>query len=186
MGINNSKDMGNLLAQCKIETNGWQSATENFNYKTPEVLFKTYTTNFPTTDLAKKYIEFGPVAIANRSLANRNGNGSETSGDGWRYRGRGFIHLTGRELYSKAGLALHPNNPEIYVQHPELISSNPNESAKVAVWYYLKHVGKGATAAQASSAVNPAGLKKADRIKVAKEIQKQFTQLDTKPKKFKS
>ena len=110
------------------------------------------------------YIEKGPVAIANRALAGKNGNGNEASGDGWRYRGRGFIHLTGRELYARAGKALHPDNPNIYINNPDIISSDPAESAKVAVWYYQTFVGKRKTASQASQVVNPAGLKKDQRI----------------------
>jgi putative chitinase len=125
MGITDSNDLANFLAQCNVETNNWKKSTESFNYSTPEVLRNTFTSRFPNDAVAQTYIKSGEVATANRALSNKNGNGDEASGDGWRYRGRGFLHLTGRELYAKAGEALHPKNPTIYVNHPEILSTNP-------------------------------------------------------------
>ncbi len=176
MGIRDKSDLANFLAQCNVETGGWRKATESFSYSTPEVLYKTFTSRFPNERVAELYINKGQVAIANRALAGKNGNGNEASGDGWRYRGRGFIHLTGRELYAKAGRALHPDNPNIYIDNPDIISSNPAEGAKVAVWYYQTFVGKKKTAAQASQVVNPAGLKHDQRIDLARQYKQMMTQ----------
>lgn len=176
MGIKDKSDLANFLAQCNVETGNWRRSTENFSYSTPEILYKTFTSRFPNERVAELYINKGPIAIANRALANKNGNGDEASGDGWRYRGRGFIHITGRELYARAGRALHPNNPNIYIDNPDIISSNPAESAKVAAWYYQTFVGKKKTAAQASQVVNPAGLKRDQRIDIAKQYKQMMTQ----------
>lgn len=164
MGITNTNDLANLLGQVHVETGGWKNATENFNYADPTRIYKVFTSNFPSPQTAAAYVK-NPVALANKALANKNGNGDENTGDGWAFRGRGFIHLTGRELYAKAGAALHPENPNIYLQNPTLLSSNPVESAKAAVWYYKSKVGKGKTAKQATKVVNPAGLKHAERNK---------------------
>jgi putative chitinase len=164
MGITDKNDLANFLAQCSVETFNWRKSTEQFTYSTPEVLRGAYTSRFPSMAAAELYLDSGEVAIANRALANKNGNGDETSGDGWRYRGRGFIHITGRDIYAKVGAGVHPENPDIYIKNPALLSTNPVESAKAAAWYFRHMVGKGKTAAQASLKVNPAGLKSAERI----------------------
>jgi predicted chitinase len=164
MGITERNDLANFLAQCSVETFSWRKATEQFTYSSPTVLRGAYTSRFPSTAAAELYLDSGEVAIANRALANKNGNGDETTGDGWRYRGRGFIHITGRELYAKVGAGVHPENPDIYIKNPALLSTNPVESARASAWYFKHMVGKGKTAAQASLKVNPAGLKKDERI----------------------
>ena len=152
-GIKTAHDLSNLLAQCETETAKWTSATENFNYTDPTRIYRVFTSAFPTPVEAAKYVG-NPVALANRALANKNGNGPEQTGDGWKYRGRGFIHLTGKENYARAGAAVHPENPGIYVDRPELVSSNPKESALVAIWFFKERVGLGKSAKQATAAVS--------------------------------
>lgn len=169
MGIKDADDVAGLMGQCKVETRDWQKSTEQFAYSSPEILIRAYTSKFPDKATAQAYINAGEVAVANRALANKNGNGDEASGDGWRYRGRGFIHLTGRENYEAAGKALHPKTPNIYADHPEILSTNPEEAAKVAAWFYLKKVGLGKTSAQASAKINPAGFKQGERAAASKE-----------------
>jgi putative chitinase len=164
LGLTSRDDLASFLAQCSVETFNWRKATEQFTYSSPDVLRGAYTSRFPTTAAAELYLDSGEVAIANRALAKKNGNGDEQSGDGWRYRGRGFIHITGREIYAKVGAGVHPEDPMIYVNNPSLLSTNPVESAKASAWYFKNMVGKGKTAAQASLKVNPAGLKKDERI----------------------
>ena len=182
MGIHNVNDIANLLGQVHVETGGWKDATENFNYSDPVRIYKVFTSNFPSPEMAQAYVG-NPVALANKALANKNGNGDEHSGDGWAYRGRGFIHLTGKELYAKAGAALHPNNPSIYLQNPTLLSSNPEESAKAAVWYFKSKVGKGKSAKQATQVVNPAGLKSSERNKATLAARQQMQQQQAAAKK---
>lgn len=174
-GINTSETLSSFLGQCEVETDKWRAALENFNYTSAKRLHSTYTTNFPTVDIAKRYVERGdPAAIANRALANKNGNGNEASGDGWRYRGRGFMQLTGRENYAKAGAAIHPDNPNIYVNNPDLLSSNPVESAKVSVWYYIKRVGVSKRGEDVTKKVNPALLKRDERNAAMSRIEREL------------
>jgi len=174
-GISAINDLSNLLGQAQIETANWTKAAENFNYTDPTRIYKVFTSNFPSPKHAEPYVG-NQVALANRALANKNGNGDEASGDGWKYRGRGFLHITGRELYAKAGAAVHPENPNIYIDNPTLLSSNPKEAAKAAVWYFKSKVGKGKTSKQVSKVVNPAGMKAKERGQAAQAIKQQLTQ----------
>lgn len=86
-----------FLAQVGHESAGFKATAENLNYsaKALRAVFRKY---FPTDALANAYAR-QPQKIANRVYANRYGNGSEASGDGFRYRGRGFIQLTFRDNY---------------------------------------------------------------------------------------
>lgn len=145
-------DLANFLGQSAHETANWTKASESFNYTDPQRIYNVFTSKFANPQQAATYIN-NPVALANRALADKNGNGNEASGDGWRYRGRGFLHITGRENYAKAGAAVHPENPNIYVDTPTLISSNPKESAKVAIWYFKTKVGLGKSTAHATKKV---------------------------------
>ena len=152
MGVVAVNDLAQLIGNVQIETGNWVAATENFMYTDPERIHKVFTSNFPSVQTAVPYVG-NQVALANRAYANKNGNGDEASGDGWRYRGRGFLHITGKANYAKVGAGVHPENPSIYVTHPELLSSNPVESAKASVWYFTHVVGKGKSAKQVARAV---------------------------------
>jgi len=172
-GITSTHDLANFLSQVKIETGKWRRAVENMNYSNAELIHNRFTTNFPTVESAKPYVG-NPIAIANRAYANRMGNGDETSGDGWTYRGRGFLQITGKAMYKEAGAAIHPENPNIYIEKPWLLSSDPRESALVAVWYFKKKVGLGKTSKQATDKINPAGLKTAERKRAMELIKRQM------------
>lgn len=95
--INTEPRVAAFIAQCAHESGGFKFLTENLNYRW-ESLRKVFPKYFPTDELAKQY-ERQPEKIANRVYANRMGNGDESSGDGWRYRGRGLIQLTGKDNY---------------------------------------------------------------------------------------
>ena len=95
--INTEPRVAAFIAQCAHESGGFKFLTENLNYRW-ESLRKVFPKYFSTDELAKEY-ERKPEKIANRVYANRMGNGDEASGDGWRYRGRGLIQLTGRDNY---------------------------------------------------------------------------------------
>lgn len=172
-GITSNVDLANFFGQIYVETSKWTRAEENLNYTTPAVLFKTFSSKFKKLSDTEPYIS-NPEALANYVYANRNGNGDVKSGDGWKYRGRGFIHLTGRELYQKAGRAVHPENPNIYINNPDLLSTNPKESALASIWYFKSKVGLGKTAAQTTRRVNPAGLKSRERSKATQDYRKKF------------
>ena len=85
-----------FLAQCGHESAGFSVFTENLNYSVDGLLacFNKYFDKYTAMKYARK-----PEQIANRVYANRMGNGDETSGDGWKYRGRGLIQITGKKNY---------------------------------------------------------------------------------------
>lgn len=93
-----------FLAQCGHESNGFTVLKENLNYSA-EGLNKIFHKYFPTLADAQPYAR-NPEKIANRVYANRMGNGNEASGDGYRFRGRGAIQLTGRDNYTKFGATI--------------------------------------------------------------------------------
>lgn len=95
--INNNLRCAAFLAQCIHESGGFVFLTENLNYRA-ESLMKVWPRHFPDLTIAKQY-ERNPEKIANKAYANRMGNGDESSGDGWRYCGRGLIQLTGKSNY---------------------------------------------------------------------------------------
>lgn len=97
-GINTAERVAAFVAQCAHESGGFKFLTENLNYKAAS-LRKVFPKYFPTDELAAAY-EKQPERIANRIYANRMGNSDEASGDGWRYRGRGLIQLTGHDNYA--------------------------------------------------------------------------------------
>lgn len=99
--INTPQRIAAFIAQCSHESGGFMVLQENLNYR-PATLRRIFPKYFPTDALANEYCSRPnkQEAIANRVYANRMGNGDEASGDGWRYRGRGLIQLTGRDNYA--------------------------------------------------------------------------------------
>ena len=95
--INTDLRLAHFLAQCAHESGNYTAIYENLNYsaKALKKLFPRYFFG----DLADMYAR-KPEKIASRIYANRMGNGNEASGDGWTFRGRGYIQLTGRSNYS--------------------------------------------------------------------------------------
>lgn len=89
--------VAHFFAQTAHETGEFSTFTENLNYSA-EGLRRTFGKYFSTNTLAQQYAR-QPEKIANRVYANRMGNGPESSGDGWKYRGRGAIQLTGKDNY---------------------------------------------------------------------------------------
>ena len=99
-----------FLAQCAHESAGFTAIKENLNYKATS-LRKVFPKYFSTDEIAQEYAHF-PEMIANRVYANRMGNGSEDSGDGYKYCGRGLIQLTGHDNYSAFADSLSMTMPE--------------------------------------------------------------------------
>ena len=95
-GINTIDRLAHFLAQCHHESGSFRLVTENLNYS-EKALLKTFPKYFKDRD-PKAYSK-APQTLANYVYANRLGNGSEASGDGWRFRGRGYIQLTGKSNY---------------------------------------------------------------------------------------
>jgi putative chitinase len=96
--INTPQRVAAFLAQCAHESGGFVFLKENLNYKAPS-LRKVFSKYFQDDATAAAYAN-KPEKIANRVYANRMGNGDESSGDGWRYCGRGLIQLTGKDNYT--------------------------------------------------------------------------------------
>lgn len=107
-----------FFGQTAHETGGFKAFSENLNYGAKGLMgvFKKY---FPDAATAAKY-ERKPEAIANRVYANRMGNGPESSGDGWKYRGRGALQLTGKSNYE--AFAKYCNRPDV-MTNPDLVAT---------------------------------------------------------------
>jgi putative chitinase len=116
--INTPQRIAAFVAQCAHESGGFMVLQENLNYKW-QSLRKVFPKYFPTDDIAQQYASKPnkQEAIANRVYASRMGNGPEESGDGWRYRGRGLIQLTGRDNYAwfAASLQISPEEATEYL-----------------------------------------------------------------------
>lgn len=102
--INTVPRVAAFLAQTAHESGGYRAIRENLNYRA-ESLVKVWPRYFPDMATAKAY-EKQPEKIANRAYANRMGNGPESSGDGWRYAGKGLIQLTGKDNYTRYAQSL--------------------------------------------------------------------------------
>lgn len=120
-----------MLAQVLHESAGLTAVVENLNYSA-EALRRTWSSRFPTDALAKAY-ERQPEKIANSVYANRMGNGPPESGDGWRFRGRGLIQLTGRSNYT----AYQAASGAPVVEFPEMLAQAP-DAALAAAWYWAQ------------------------------------------------
>jgi putative chitinase len=116
-GITNTLRLAHFLAQCGHESGGFKAVRENLNYSAKGLLgiFRKYFTN---VNLAQQY-ERKPEKIANRVYASRMGNGNEASGDGFAFRGRGYIQLTGKDNYSLFDATV----PENILQNPDLVAT---------------------------------------------------------------
>lgn len=130
--ITNAKRMAAFLAQIAHESGQLTRLSENLNYSAKR-LMQVWPNRFPTTEKALQY-ERNPEKLANYVYAKRIGNGDEASGDGWNYRGRGIIQLTGRGNYRAAaqgvGLPLE-EQPDLLVQ--------PEPAALSAAWFWKSH-----------------------------------------------
>jgi putative chitinase len=115
--INTVLRLSHFLAQCGHESGNFKATVENLNYSSKGLLtvFKKY---FPSELLAGKY-QRQPEKIANRVYASRMGNGDENSGDGWKFRGRGFIQLTGKTNYESFNKLV----PENILTSPDLVAT---------------------------------------------------------------
>jgi putative chitinase len=167
--LNTPLRLAHFLAQCGHESGGFKATSENLNYGAKGLLgiFKKY---FPTEAKAKEY-ERKPEKIANLVYGGRMGNGPEASGEGWKFRGRGYIQLTGKQNYTSFDAVV----PEDILANPDLVASKyPLLSA---AWFFHKNglhkiADGGATDAVVTSVtkrVNGGTIGLADRIKHFKE-----------------
>lgn len=184
LGFKSDMDFARLLGQARKETTQFTTPVENLNYKTTDRIYKYFTSKFkgPNDPNLQKYVR-NPVGLANYVYAGKNGNGDEASGDGWKFRGRGFVQITGRENYILAGSLAHPENKSIYVNNPDLLATNPKESALASVKFFLNRVGLGASQDKANKGIS--GHKNAGAAQRKQNTQQELALLrkqKTKPK----
>jgi putative chitinase len=167
--INTPLRLAHFLAQCGHESGGFKLTKENLNYSATG-LKGTFSKYFKEPGLAESY-ERKPEKIANKVYADRMGNGPESSGDGSKYCGRGYIQLTGKDNYAAFGKSINEDmtlTPEKVSTHYALLS---------AAWFFNKNglhkmADGGATDAVVTSItkrVNGGTIGLPDRIKHFKE-----------------
>jgi len=128
--INTPLRLAHFLSQCHHESNGFRVVEENLNYS-EKGLLKTFPKYFNEKS-AEEYV-FNKVRIASRAYANRMGNGDEEGQEGWRYRGRGYIQLTGKDNYS----AFNEKTSDDLILNPDLVATKyPMLSA---AWFWDKN-----------------------------------------------
>jgi putative chitinase len=167
--LNTPLRLAHFLAQTGHESGGFKATTENLNYGAKGLLsiFKKY---FPTEAKAKEY-ERKPEKIANLVYGSRMGNGPEASGEGFKFRGRGYIQLTGKDNYRAFDAVVADDilaNPDLVATKYPLLS---------AAWFFHKNglhkiADEGATdvvVTKVTKRVNGGTIGLADRIKHFKE-----------------
>lgn len=127
--INTAERVAAFIAQCTHESGGFKRLKENLNYRW-ESLRKIFPKYFPTDELAKEYAH-KQEQIANRVYGGRMGNGDESSGDGFRYCGRGLIQLTGKNNYTKFAESIGMAVEEV----PALLETFEG-AVKSACWFW--------------------------------------------------
>lgn len=129
--INTKERVACFISQIAHESSSLNKIIENLNYSA-EGLIKVFPKYFPSMELALQY-QRKPEMIANKVYANRMGNGDESSGDGWKFRGRSLIHCTGKDNYRACSLYLFGD--ERLLKNPELLEE-PENAVKAALWYW--------------------------------------------------
>jgi putative chitinase len=164
--IDTALKLAHFLSQCGHESGGFKIVNENLNYgaKGLRTIFGKY---FPTDEKAALY-ERKPEKIANLVYGGRMENGPEASGDGWKFRGRGYIQLTGKTNYTAFGKAINEDiaaNPDLVATKYPLLS---------AAWFFTRCLPKCTDASDAAvtavtKCVNGGTIGLPDRIKHFKE-----------------
>lgn len=126
--INTINRVAAFLGQCAIETRNFTRFEENLYYTTPARIEKIFSkARGRGSELARN-----PEKLANVVYSGRLGNGSEASGDGWKYRGSGIIQLTGKWNYEQASKGIGIDLAE----NPDLVRTDPYVSCLAAAWFF--------------------------------------------------
>jgi putative chitinase len=136
-GILTPLQQASWIGQCGHECGNFKIMEENLNYRAATLLKlfpKTPKRAWGFTPEEAAAYEKQPKRIANRIYSNRMGNRDEASGDGWRFRGSGFLQLTGHSNFFHAGKALGVD----FVMEPELVRT-PKYAAQTAGWFWQTH-----------------------------------------------
>jgi putative chitinase len=128
--INTPERIAGFLSQVSHESSGFKFVEENLNYSAPAL--RTIFGKYFTDDSQANAYSRHPEKIANKVYAKRMGNSDEASGDGWKYRGRGLIQLTGKDNYTACGKALGVD----FVSNPDLVAS-PDFASLSAGWFWF-------------------------------------------------
>lgn len=130
--ITSAQRVAAFISQCGHESNGFTAIKENLNYRA-ESLVKVWPRSFPDANTAQKYAH-NPEMIANRAYANRMGNGDESSGDGFKFCGRGLIQLTGRNNYQ-----LFANSKQMNIDDIPAYLATFEGAVDSACWFWNKN-----------------------------------------------
>ena len=130
-GINDIARVSAFIAQCAHESGGFAVMQENLNYSA-DGLQKIFGKYFTNPQIAAQYAR-QPEKIANKVYANRMGNGDEASGEGWKYRGRGLIQLTGKHNYTKCSEAFFDDHT--LLEQPDILVQ-PYYALNSACWFW--------------------------------------------------
>jgi putative chitinase len=134
-GITDSaRRLAAFLGHTAVESVLWRRLEENLAYTTSARLMKVFPSTFKTAQDCAPCLN-NPAALANKVYANKMGNGDAASGDGWKYRGRGLIHLTGRDNY----VALAKDLGVDVAKDPDLLATKKEYAALSAAWFFKKH-----------------------------------------------
>lgn len=128
--IDTPQRVAGFIGQCVVESVGFTRLEEGLFYTTPERIRSVFPSRVPSLAVAATLAR-NPRALANRVYAGRLGNGDEASGDGWAYRGRGLIQLTGRDNYAAAAAGCG----KLYLERPDLVAQ-PEDAALTAAWFW--------------------------------------------------
>lgn len=130
-GLITEQRVAAYIAQVAHESSAFGRLEENLNYSA-DGLLKVFPKYFNTGNVTV-YARH-PEKIANRVYANRMGNGDEASGDGWRYKGRGYIQLTGKDNYKRYATSGYCTGD--LMSHPEWLANHPG-CQKASMWFWL-------------------------------------------------
>jgi putative chitinase len=131
-GITTPRRVAAFLGQCSVESAGLRELEENLSYSAAR-LCEVWPNRFPSAAAAEA-CAMDPEALANRVYANRMGNGDEASGDGWRFRGRGLIQITGRTTYAHFAQATNMTLDQAVDQ-----ADTQAGAASSAAWFWTAH-----------------------------------------------
>lgn len=123
-----------FIAQCAHESAGFTILEENLNYS-QQGLRKVFPKYFPDDAIAFRYAR-QPVWIASKVYGGRMGNGAESTQDGYNYRGRGLIQLTGKDNYRLFSMYLFEDDR--LLQNPNFVST-PEGAIQSACWFWTKN-----------------------------------------------
>ena len=129
-GITAPRCVAAFLGQCAVESAGFRSLEEDLSYSVAR-LCQVWPTHFPTSAAAEPYT-LEPERLANRVYTGRMGNGNEASGDGWRFRGRGLIQITGRSAYEHFAQAM-----AMTLDQAVACAGSPAGAANSAIWFWV-------------------------------------------------